>query len=258
MFFDRLSEIVQQAHRAGLGPIESIETNGAWALDESTIRERIEFLDRHGMDKLKISWDPFHAEFVDLQPVRRLVETARKALGQTRVLVRWERYLDQPLDMRAMKEHDRLRVFAATISEYPIRFTGRAAGELADGFASSSPDAFSSTRCLDAYLSAKGVHVDPFGNVFSGLCSGIIIGNLQQEALDEIWKRFDPIGQDLVGRLCREGPCGLLPEAIAEGYSPQALYAGKCHLCTRLRQFFFDKGRDWSIIGPSDCYERSR
>ena len=82
LFFDRLSEIVQQAHRSGLTPIESIETNGAWALDESTIRERIEFLDRHGMDKLKISWDPFHAEFVDVQPVRRLVETARKGLGK--------------------------------------------------------------------------------------------------------------------------------------------------------------------------------
>ena len=80
-----------------------------------------------------------------------------------------------------MKEQDRRRVFAATIAEYPIRFTGRAAGELAEGFASLSPEALASCRCLESFLSAKGVHVDPFGNVFSGLCSGIVIGNLQQE-----------------------------------------------------------------------------
>jgi len=258
LFFDRLSEIVLEAHRAGLTPIESIETNGGWATDESIIRERIEFLDRHGMDKLKISWDPFHAEFVDAQTIRRLVDTAREMLGTPRVLVRWEPYLLESIDIQAFEGHNRHSVFQKTVTEHPIRFTGRAAGDLAEGFASASTDELASSRCLDSFLSAKGVHVDPFGNVFSGLCSGIVLGNIQHEGLDEMWKRFDPIGQDLVGRLCREGPCGLLPEAIAEGYSPRPLYAGKCHLCTHLRQFFFDKGRDWSIIGPSDCYEQSR
>lgn len=258
LVFERMAEIVLEAHRAGLTPVESIETNGGWAQNESIIRERIEFLDRHGMDKLKISWDPFHAEFVDVRTIRRLVDIAREILGTPRVLVRWEPYLHQAIDIQAMNAQDRHRVFRNTVAEYPIRFTGRAAGELADGFASASTDELASSRCLDSFLSAKGIHVDPYGNVFSGLCSGIIIGNVRQEELDEIWKRFDPLGQDLVGRLCRQGPCGLLPEAIAEGYSPRPLYAGKCHLCTHLRQFFFDKGRDWSIIGPSDCYERNR
>ncbi|NLH15881.1 MAG: radical SAM protein, partial [Phycisphaerae bacterium] len=73
LFFDRMAEIVQEAHRLGLTPIESIETNGGWATDEVIIRDRIDFLNRHGMDRLKISWDPFHAEFIDIQTVRRLV-----------------------------------------------------------------------------------------------------------------------------------------------------------------------------------------
>lgn len=256
LFFDRMAEIVQEAHRLGLTPIESIETNGGWATDEVIIRDRIDFLNRHGMDRLKISWDPFHAEFIDIQTVRRLVDIAREMLGNPRVLVRWEPYLHRSIEPQSCNPHIVSRELSTTVAEYPIRFTGRAGGDLANGFASSTVGELQSHRCLETFLSAKGVHIDPFGNLFSGLCSGIIIGNVDQENLDDIWKRFDPNRSDLIGLLCHEGPCGLLPDALAQGYLPRPLYAGKCHLCTHLRQFFFDKGRDWSIIGPSDCYEQ--
>ncbi len=239
LFFDRMSEIVREADRLDLTPIESIETNGGWASDETVIRERIEFLARHGMDRLKVSWDPFHAEFIDIQSVRRLVDTARKMLGISRVLVRWEPYLYRAFKDLSNDIPYRYREFSTAVSEYPIRFTGRAAGPLAEQFASSTTDELKSQRCMETFLSAKGIHIDPFGNIFSGLCSGIIVGNVQRQNLDEIWKRFDPNRPDLIGRLCREGPCGLLPDALSVGFMALPLYAGKCHLCTRLRQFFF-------------------
>ena len=73
--FERLAQIMEAAHRTGLRGPETIETNAFWATDPALIREQIGFLFDRGMERLKISWDPFHAEFIDEGCVRRLVET---------------------------------------------------------------------------------------------------------------------------------------------------------------------------------------
>jgi hypothetical protein len=46
----------------------------------------------------------------------------------------------------------------------------------------------------------------------------------------------------------------LLDEAVRLGYQPLKLYGDKCHLCTSLRQFFFEKAMHESTIGPAECY----
>ena len=104
------------------------------------------------------------------------------------------------------------------------------------------------------FLGAKGVHVDPYGNVFSGTCSGIILGNMNDRPLEEIWRQFDLRAEGLVGTLCRNGPYGLLEGAESRGYRRLAAYADKCHLCTHIRQFLFENNVEKDIIGPADCY----
>ncbi|HCO94116.1 MAG TPA: hypothetical protein DIU00_09225 [Phycisphaerales bacterium] len=108
--------------------------------------------------------------------------------------------------------------------------------------------------CRSNFLSAKGVHIDPFGNVFSGTCSGIIVGNINQTPLEDIWKRFDPRSAAFISTLFSKGPYGLLAEAEKQGYERLESYAGKCHLCTSIRQFFFDNGLEKPIVGPAECY----
>jgi hypothetical protein len=105
-------------------------------------------------------------------------------------------------------------------------------------------------------LGAKGVHIDPFGNVFSGTCSGIIIGNVNKTGLDDIWKQFGPAGNEFISTLFNFGPYGLLEEAGKLGYknAKVKVYVSKCHLCASIRQFFFDNGLEESIIGPTECY----
>jgi hypothetical protein len=90
--------------------------------------------------------------------------------------------------------------------------------------------------------------------VFSGLCSGIVVGNVTEVSLEEVWKRFSPRQSDVIEVLFAEGPFGLLSEAQDGGYERQEFYASKCHLCTCLRQFFFDKRVYKTIIGPCECY----
>ena len=129
----------------------------------------------------------------------------------------------------------------------------------ASAFPEGYPTAEAATRlkivnCKSDFLAAKGVHIDPFGNVFSGTCSGIIVGNVNKSPLGDIWKQFDPRSSGLIGTLFNKGPSGLLTEAEKLGYKRAEFYAGKCHLCTSIRQFLFENGLYESVVGPAECY----
>ena len=256
LYFDHLAELLQEAKSAGLDGLESVETNGSWATDRKMVIERIKMLDDAGMDRLRISWDPFHAEFIEQEKIELLVNAAQEVLGKERVLVRWEKYLQFPVKSGPISAEERIERYMSTITEHPSRFTGRGAGWLADLFADKTADDLAGQNCSKSFLRSKGVHIDPYGNVFSGLCSGIIVGNVNTEPLDRMWRRFDPSQAELFETLFAESSHGLLPRATEMGYEAKEAYADKCHLCTDLRTFFFDKNTFSPIIGPADCYNR--
>ena len=125
---------------------------------------------------------------------------------------------------------------------------------LAELTADRSVDQIIGLDCSNTFLSAKGVHIDPFGNVFSGTCSGIIAGNVTEEPLEKIWCKFNPAEAGFFGTLFEGGPGGLLNEAVDSGFKPKRWYASKCHLCTDLRAFFLKKGLYKKVVGPAECY----
>ena len=255
LYWEHLVEILEAGRRGNLGPVDLVETNGFWATDEPLVQDRLGVLLSLGVQRLKISVDPFHQEYVDIEPVQRLARIAVRMFGPDRVLVRWEKYLaDFRLGISDCGLGERDRVYVEAYRDYPFRFTGRAAGHVAELLASKPVEAFAGVNCMGGFLGAKGVHIDPYGNVFSGTCSGIILGNIQQTPLEEIWKALQPQEKEFIGILCEEGPMGLLEEAKSHGYEELPAYAGKCHLCTHIRQFLLGKGASPSVIGPADCY----
>jgi len=254
LYWDHLLEILEQAQRQNLGKVDLVETNGFWATSEKIVTQRLKKLNELGMNRFKVSTDPFHQQYVDIEPVRRLAGMAADILGPDRVLVRWQKYLDDPIDMKSLSPAELERQYIKAIKDYPCRFNGRAAGKLAGLVASKSIESFAAMKCKSAFLGAKGVHIDPFGNVFSGTCSGIIIGNVNQTPLEDIWKQFDPHSSGLISTLFNNGPYGLLAVAEKPGYKTSELYAGKCHLCTSLRQFLLEHDLRESVIGPAECY----
>jgi MoaA/NifB/PqqE/SkfB family radical SAM enzyme len=258
LYWDRLVEILKEAKTHNLGPVDMIETNGFWAVDRGIVKDRLKLLDELGMSRLKISCDPFHQEYVDIEPVRRLARIAKELLGENRVSVRWEKYLE-PVKLTAelAETAEKKCRYIDALKDYPCRFTGRAAGYIASLIAKNPFEQIAESNCSNAFLGAKSVHIDPYGNVFSGTCSGIIIGNVSQQALAEIWQNWRPENDKLVETLFNCGPAGLLDEAVKLGYKPANLYAGKCHLCTSIRQFFFGKGLYKSTLGPAECYASS-
>jgi len=254
LYWDHLLQILEQAEKQNLGKIDLIETNGFWATDEKIIKQRLKTLDALGMERLKISTDPFHQEFIDIEPIRRLANLAINILGSERVLVRWRKYLDNPVRMNDIPPAERQEQYIAAMKDYPCRLTGRAGGKLAELVASISIETLASMNCKLDFLSAKGVHIDPFGNVFNGTCSGIIIGNINQIPLEEIWKQFHPNQNEFISTLFERGPYGLLERAEKLGYKKAKTYASKCHLCTDIRQFFFENDIEKKVVGPAECY----
>ncbi len=254
LYFDRLLQICEQAQRRNLGGVDFVETNAGWVADETCARRRLRALDAAGLRRLKISWDLFHAEFVPVEKVRLLVRLAGEQLGPDRVLVRWQHRLENPLDPAGMDDAGRLAAMSAEMSEQGGRFTGRAAEALGPLCAAIPPQDLAGRHCRRSILGAKGVHIDPYGNVFSGQCSGMAVGNLSATSLDGLWKTFDPQKLDIWAGLLERGPTGLLEDAIAAGYPLRTAYASKCHLCADIRRFYFDTGRFLSIISPDACY----
>ena len=260
LYWDHLAQILEQAEKQNLGKVDLIETNGFWASNEKIIRQRLRTLDELGMQRIKISTDPFHQEYIDIEPVRRLASLASKILGPARVLVRWRKYLENPIEMKSLSPSERNQQYLRAMNDYPCRFTGRAAAKLAELVASSMLDTGCSTlvedresriknresrienrgsrtasvNCKSEFLGAKGVHIDPFGNVFSSTCSGIIIGNINQTTLKDIWKQFHPARGEFINTLFNLGPAGLLDRAAKLGYEKAQTYAGKCYLCTSI------------------------
>lgn len=266
LYWGRLQEILEEAVNQKLGKVDLIETNGFWATDEKITRQRLKKLVELGMNRFKISTDPFHQEYVDIEPIRRLAEIATEVLGPERVLVRWRKYLDDPIEIKSLSSAEHEQKYISAMNDYPCRFTGRAGGSLAALVASKPIEALASANCKTDLLGAKGVHIDPFGNVFNGTCSGIIIGNVNRTRLENIWKKFHPGQNEFVNTLFNLGPFGLLEKAEKLGYKKAKLYADKCHLCTHIRQSFFDNGllvlrsellrraAEEPIIGPAECY----
>jgi MoaA/NifB/PqqE/SkfB family radical SAM enzyme len=254
LYWEHLTEILEAAKKEKLGVIDMIETNGFWAVDKKTIERRLKRLDELGMYQLKISCDPFHQEYVDIGFVRLLAEVAEAVLGKGRLMVRWERYLEQPIENKTTIEENRDSRYISAMKDYPCRFTGRAAARLAELMAATPLENLASANCRHPFLGAKGVHIDPFGNVFSGTCSGIILGNVAQNPLENIWLQFHPSDNEFISTLLKSGPTGFLKQAVELGFKPRKFYADKCHLCTDIRKFLFDKGLYKSAVGPAECY----
>lgn len=254
LYFDRLCEICRQVQKERLPGMDMVETNAGWAVNDEIVTKRLTELKKLGVTRIKASYDPFHAEFIEAENLHRLIRAGQEILGPGGIMVRWEKYLQQKLNIADMSDIEKERYFKKAIEDDPCMFTGRAAEILSELTPAKPVEQFRGQNCKVSFLGAAGVHVDPGGNVFSGQCSGIITGNTARANLRRIWENFEPETSPIVKILYSEGPFGLLYEAVKKGYHTKSCYVSKCHLCSDLRQFFFDSGEYGRIIGPADCY----
>ena len=239
-----LIETCRAARRAGLAPLEKVETNAFWADSPGIVRDCVRQLDEAGMRTLTISADPYHQEFVPLERPRRAATVAREVLGPKRVQVRWEDWLVGGCDTGGLDEARRDELFLQYARQGRDRLTGRAAERLAPFLPGRPPSAWAGSPCRQSLLRSRHVHVDPGGLVMPGTCAGIVLGRLGPRSAGEVWQALseDHASRPIVGRLAAGGPATLLDEAASAGIVPREGYAGKCHLCWDVRRFFVSRG----------------
>lgn len=323
----QLVSIIRAARDAGLTRLEKVETNAFWATTDVLTRARLELLDALGMEKLIVSADVYHQEFIPFDRVQRCVEMARKVLGRGRVTVRWWDFFNRcaegtsqaaddrgaadrgamstraegwhgqagqyqparasrgsdtareshgqvehnlpmppesprpPADLRHMSDEQRRRAYAEALDRHADRLTGRAADRLAEFFPRHAPEHFAGDNCIEPVLHSRHVHIDPYGNVFPGVCNGIILGNAFEQEMPALWQNLAENWRDhpIVGPVVRGGSYTLYQQAEKLGYAPLPDgYANKCHLCQHVRQFLFERGGWESSVGPAECYANDR
>ena len=255
--YEHLLAVCREARRRGLGPLESVETNGFWASDEALVRDRLLALDDAGMGRLTISADPYHQQFVPIDRARRLARVAEKVLGSQRIRVRWRDWLAEGSDTHTMSPPERADLFTRYAARGRDRFTGRAARGLDRAILLRAAADFDDNPCGERLLRGRHVHVAPGGQVWPATCVGIVVGNALAESASEIWRALSGRWAEspIVGPLSRRGPVGLLDLGRQTGFAPRRQgYADKCQLCYDLRRHLQQLPEMAERLGPAEVY----
>jgi len=106
-------------------------------------------------------------------------------------------------------------------------------------------------------LRSRHVHIDPYGNVFPGVCNGIILGNALAQPPAQLWESLAANWQEhpVVSAVVSGSSYELMRRAKEFSYRElEDGYANKCHLCHHVRQFLHYRGVWKDFIGPAECY----
>jgi len=253
----RLIEICRRAQGEGLGRLHKVETNAFWATDAGVVRDRLRALDAAGMEKLVISTDPYHQQFVPIGRCRLAARLAEEVLGRNRVQVRWRDWLADGSDTARLSDSRRADLFARYALGGRDRLSGRAANRLASLLPARPARELADKPCRGTLLRSRHVHVDPAGRLMPGTCAGIVLGTAGPVSVAEIWHRLDAdhASRPIVGRLAAGGPVELLALAVRSGYQPRDGYADKCHLCWDIRRWMARRRLGGEELGPAWMYD---
>ena len=252
-----LLAILREAHAKGLTAHE-LETNASWCTQREKVYERCEKLRTVHIGRLVVSCDVYHQQYIPLERVELLVQVAQEVLGADRLRIRWRDFFYHPRDISELKTSDCQRAYRQAWQEHRERLTGRAAKQIAPLLPLQTVEAFAGQNCHKAILASRHVHIDPGGNVFPGVCGGLVVGNAKAMELVEIWDRLVHTKNRILLGLLGAGPYGLLQTARQLGYrsNPRG-FAAKCHLCAEIRGFLSETGRFDPTIGPVQCYREN-
>ncbi len=261
--FELLLLGVSRCRELGL-PIEYVETNGGWAVDEARARERLVLLREAGLERLLISLSPFHAETIPLQVTLRAIALAREVLGEENIIV----YLPHLEPIMAQLGKERPVCLSKYLQRFGPRETGRIlfegyglipggrAGLLLGALLEGRPlSRFAGQNCLREIIFSRHAHFDPYGNYIPLFCGGLSLGRFRD--LYRFVKELDVQTLPLARILVEEGPYGLAQMAMVDyGFEPAPEgYVGKCHLCVDVRRHLVARGADFQELAPKAFYE---
>jgi hypothetical protein len=261
---DLLERAVSSAVRHGL-PIDYAETNAFWCRDDAKTEEVLLRLKSAGLPAILVSASPFHSEFIPLERVERAVLAGRRIFGKDGVFLYTDFFYEQlrnadpkyPVAFEDYLEAVGMDQAALFISDqYGLIPNGRAAVDLAPLYERKPASAFFGGNCRAELTSPYHAHIDCYGNVITGLCAGITLGDARD--LDLLYAGIDLEARPFLRMLADEGVEGLFRYAALEtGYREEPDgYIAKCHLCLEIRRHLVRSGHGFTELAPVEFYER--
>jgi len=233
--------IHEEATRVGI-PVRDVITNGFWSRKIEKIQEIANNLVKSGVNKVSISVDCFHQEFVPLETVKKAVESLLKA-GMAHVS--WD-----PCWV-VSKDHDnphnrKTRAILEELKDLPVK-SGEGNTAQPEGRATLWLKDFLPRRtrtpkgkCGDIPYteeldSVKTIYVEPDGRI--AVCKELYIGNASETDIIDIIERYDPFKIPEAKAIITSGTKGLLKWAMTKGLEPDPEgYYNICHMCTDIRK----------------------
>lgn len=211
-------------------------TNSYWATSIEDAKEWLRPIAEIGIQDAVVSDDLFHYA-KDEENLAKHAFQACKQLGIPTSNIR----IEDPKQYMKQKEWK-----GKPVTEGAVLFKGRPAEKLVQGLPRKPWKTFN--KCLDEdFANQKRVHIDPFGYVH--VCQGIAIGNMKNEPLHELFKRFNPYEHPICGPILKGGPAELVRTYHVQH---EKSYVDECHLCyltrLKLRKMFPE------ILTPDQMY----
>ena len=251
--FDLLLRLTQMAHQLDI-PTTFVETNGFWARDDRSTRERLRTLQDAGLDGILISANPFILESIPFERTERAVRISREVFGVNAIVYQQFFYRQfQDLGLRGtLSFADYLDRAGHGLQYVELFANGRVPYKLADLFHHHPAERFFGASCRRGLIRDWHIHVDNYGHFLPGFCGGLSLGDARH--LDDLCRGIElerfPVLQALLTDLA-----GLYRLGIEYGYQPQAGYVSKCHLCIDIRRHLARTG-DFPELQPGELYER--
>ncbi len=234
LFYSLLVDAVKEAKRHGF--VVGIVTNAFWARSTEYALEKLKPFVGIVQD-LSISSDLYHWDDPSGQRVRNATQAAER--------------LGIPVGTISIAQPEAMNVVHPSgqrpFGESGVMYRGRAAVKLAPHASQYHWERFN--VCPYENLRDLGrVHLDPSGNVL--ICEGILLGNVFNSSLKEIFAQYDPESHPVIGPLIAGGPAELVRKYKL---SQSADFADACHLCYQSRQLLRAQFPD--ILAPAKVYQ---
>jgi len=255
---ERLVEMVRQTVAAGL-PLAYVETNAFWCVTREASYDGMRRLRAAGLGALLVSVSMFHNEFVPMSSVRHAVEAAREVFGSGGLIV----YLPHLYELlvrlpgegkRSLEEFCRLTGLAGELGRLPSLYGviagGRAARALRSSYRPRPARELLRRGCAGRLLDTTHFHIDPSGDLFTGLCAG-----LSPASIEELHPAITPETHPIFTTLLEHGPLGLMERAAADhGFEERADgYVSPCDLCEDVRRHLHGLG-GFRELRPASFY----
>ena len=261
--FDRLLRIQRLANEFRI-PIEYVETNAGWCLDDESTREKLEQLRDAGLQCVLVSCSPFHAERVPLDRVTTAIKVGYDVFGPNGVIV-WVPEFYRELSQIRTEGTISLSEYVESVGESSAKYTIRSGYSLITGgrlgyglghlYEHRPAERCRGDHCGAELLESGHAHFDPYGNLIPAFCSGISLGDSRD--LAALFAEFDLDRLPLVKILAEGGPHALYEFAVERyGYPPlEEGYVGKCHLCVDVRRWIKRHTDEFPELAPDAFYD---